>query len=69
MGLTRSLLPQNNGNLTLPFFGDNYPMFLLNSIYQLLYMCIFWFSCILFIHDRIFYTKIRGNKNPLTLSK
>ena len=32
MGITRYLLPQNNGNLTLPFFGDNYPIFLLDII-------------------------------------
>ena len=33
MGFIRSLLPQNNGNLPLPFFGGNYPIVLLYSIY------------------------------------
>ena len=32
MGITRSPLPQNNGNLTLPFFGGNYLVFLLDNI-------------------------------------
>ena len=27
MEITRSTLPQNNGNLPLPFFGGNYPIF------------------------------------------
>ena len=42
MGFTRSPLPQNNGNLPLPFFGGNYPIVLLdngervNPIYALL---------------------------------
>ena len=33
MGFTRSPLPQNNGNLTLPFFGGNDPIVLLDNIY------------------------------------
>ena len=33
MGFTRSPLPQNIGNLPLPFFGGNYPFVLLNNIY------------------------------------
>ena len=33
MGITRSPLPQNNGNLPLPFFGGNYPIFILDSVY------------------------------------
>ena len=33
MGITRSTLPQNNGNLPLPFFGVNYPIFLLGDMY------------------------------------
>ena len=32
MVTTRSPLPQNNGNLTLPFFGGNYPMVILVNI-------------------------------------
>ena len=31
MGFTRSPLPQNNGNLPLPFFGGNYPIVLLKN--------------------------------------
>ena len=60
MGITRSTLPQNNGNLPLPFFGGNYPIVLLNNIYSLLYMYINWFTWIIFIHDRICYTRIWG---------
>ena len=33
MVMTHSPLPQNNGNLTLTFFGGNYPIVLLNNIY------------------------------------
>ena len=33
MGITRSPLPQNNGNLTLTIFGGNYLIVLLNNIY------------------------------------
>ena len=33
MRFTRSPLPQNNGNLPLPFFGGNYPIVLLDNIY------------------------------------
>ena len=33
MGFTRSPLPQDIGNLPLPFFGGNYPIVLLNNIY------------------------------------
>ena len=29
IGFTRSPLPQNNGNLPLPFFGGNYSIFFL----------------------------------------
>ena len=31
MGITRSTLPQNNGNLPLPFFFGNYPLVCLNN--------------------------------------
>ena len=33
MGITHSPLAQSNGNLPLPFFGGNYPIFLLRNIY------------------------------------
>ena len=32
MEITRSTLPQINGNLPLPFFGGKYPIVLLNNI-------------------------------------
>ena len=32
-GNNRSTLPQNNGNLHLPFFGGKYPIVLLDNIY------------------------------------
>ena len=56
MGITHSTLPQNNGNLLLPFFGGNYPIVLLNNIYSWLYTYINSFIWILFIHDCICYT-------------
>ena len=34
MGVTRSPLPKNNGNLPLPFFGGNYSIVLLDNIYS-----------------------------------
>ena len=33
MVMTRFPLPQNNGNLPLPFFGGNYPIIILDNIY------------------------------------
>ena len=33
MGIPRSPLPYNDGNLPLPFSGDNYPIVLLHAIY------------------------------------
>ena len=48
-----SLLPQNNGNLPLPFFGGNYPIFLLDNIDQLLYMYINWFIWKIFFDEEI----------------
>ena len=33
MGITRSPLPQNYGNLPLPSFGGNYPIALLDNVY------------------------------------
>ena len=38
MGINRSLLPQNIGNLPLAFFCGSYPIILGYNIYQLLYM-------------------------------
>ena len=58
--ITRSTVPQNNGNLPLPFFGGNYPTVLLNNIYSLLYMYINWFTIIIFIHDCICYARDWG---------
>ena len=49
-------------NLPLPFFGGNYPIFLLHNIYYWLYMYINWFTCILFMPDRIWYTKHWGQR-------
>ena len=60
MGIIRSPLPQNNGNLPLPFFGGNCHIVLLNNIYQSLYMYINWFTWIIFFHDRICYMKNQG---------
>ena len=34
MVIACSKLPQNNGNLPLPFFGGNYPIVILNNIYS-----------------------------------
>ena len=48
MVITRSRLPQNNGNLPLPFFGGNYTIDILYNIYELLYMYIKWLTWILF---------------------
>ena len=33
MGIIRSPLPQNNGNLPLPYFFVNYPIVILYDIY------------------------------------
>ena len=63
MGFTRSPLPQNNGNLPLPFFGGNCPIVLLNNIYQLSYMYINWFTRIIYINDHICYILNGGNEN------
>ena len=49
-----------NDNLSLPFLGCNYPIFLLYNIYQLLYIYINWFNWIIFICDFICYTKYWG---------
>ena len=56
MGITRSELPLNNGNLPLPFLNGNYPIVLLDNIYSLLYMYIHWFTWIIFIPDFLYYT-------------
>ena len=55
MGINRSTLPQNNGNLPLPFFGGNCTIVLLNNINLLLYMYINRFTSIIFINDCISY--------------
>ena len=60
MEITRSTLPQNIGNLPLPFFGGNYPIVLLNNMYSCLGMYIDWFTWIIFPRDRICYTKNQG---------
>ena len=60
MGFTRSPLPQNIGNLPLPFFGDNYPIVILDYIYELLYMYINCFNRIIYIIDNICYLLKRG---------
>ena len=57
MVITRSPLPRNNGNLSLPFFGGNYPIILLDNMYEWLYIYINWFTRIIFFHSRICYTK------------
>ena len=62
MGITRSTLPQNNCNISLPFFGGNYQILLLNNIYSLLYMYINWFAWIIFIYDCICYTTYWGQQ-------
>ena len=34
MRIYRYLLPQNHGNLPLPFVGGDYPIFILDNIYE-----------------------------------
>ena len=63
MGITHYPLPKNIGNLLLPFFGGNDPIFLLDNIYQWLYMYINWFNWILYFHDHICYREIGGSNN------
>ena len=55
MGITRYPLPLNNSNLTLPLFGGNYPIFLLDNIINDLYVyylvildIIFWLYYMLY---------------------
>ena len=60
MGITRSTLTRNNVNLPLPFFGGNYLIVLLNTIYSLMYMYINWSAWIIFIRDFICHTKNWG---------
>ena len=66
MGITCSPLPQNNGNLPLPFLGVNDPNFHLDHMDKLLYMYINWFIWIIFFI--IVYEKIWCNKNSPILS-
>ena len=63
MGITRSTLPQNNGNLPLPFFGGNFPIVLLDNIYELLYIYINLFTWIIFFITVYVIQKIGGNEN------
>ena len=63
MGITRSTLPRNDGNLPFPFVRGNYQIVLLNNIYSILYMYVNWFTSIIFIHDCIYYTKFGGDEN------
>ena len=60
MVIASSPLAQNNGNLPLPFFSGNFPIVLLNNIYQLLDIYINWFTWIIFIHGHKWYTKNQG---------
>ena len=64
MVIACSLLPKNNGNLPLPFFGGNYPIVLLYNIYQLLYMYTNWFAWIIYFFMIVYVIrKTGGNKN------
>ena len=63
MGITRSTLPRNNGNLPLPFFGGNYPIVLLNNIYLWLHMYINCFTRIIFFMIVYVIQEIGGNEN------
>ena len=52
-----------NSDLTLPLFGGNYPIIILDNMHKWLYMHIKGFIWIRVFHDHICYTKIGGNKN------
>ena len=56
MRITRSTLPQKNGNFRLPSLNGNYTIVLQDNIYILLYMYINCLSWIKFIHYCICYT-------------
>ena len=58
MGFTHYPLPQNNGNLPLPFLGRNHPIVLLDNIYQWLYMYMNWFTWIIFSRSHMLYEKM-----------
>ena len=60
MGITRSTLPQNIGNLILFFFGRNHPIVLLDNNYKLLYKYINWFTWIIIFHYLTCYMKNNG---------
>ena len=60
MGITLYPLPQKNGNIPLTSFGGNYPIFILDNIYQLLYVYINWFTRVIFFDDLICSTKKLG---------
>ena len=69
MGIIHSPLPQNIGNLNLPFFGGNDPIVLLENIYYWLYMNINWFTWTTFFHYRTSYTKNWGQQEFSKLSQ
>ena len=60
MVIIGSPLPQNNGNLPLPFFGGIFPVVLLHIYYKLLHMYVKWFTWMIFYHDRICYMEEMG---------
>ena len=64
MGITRSPLPQNIGNLPLPCFVGKYPIVLMDNIIND-FVCKFnQFTWIIFFHYHIYsMQKIRGNEN------
>ena len=68
MGIACSMLPLNNGNFPLPFFGGNYPIFLLHNIFQGLYISMDWFTWIIFIHDCICNKKLGVTRIPEIIS-
>ena len=63
MGITCSPFPKNDGNLSLSFFGVNYPVIPLYNIYQGLYIYINWFTWIIIFIVVNVIQNIRGNDN------
>ena len=63
MGITRSTLPLDNGNLPLPFFVGNYPIVLLNN-FICYCICILSGSPGLYLFVIVYVIKeIGGNEN------
>ena len=60
-------LPQNIGNLTLPFFGGDYPIVLLDNIYYLFYIYINHIAWVIFFDSSICYTNKSGVRRMLQL--